>query len=76
MGVSGMPYLIEHGNLVWPKDIILNKFLIALFISISTGLIGLLILYLPNIDLTIKKYAILLVVVAGSIGYIYFISKK
>ena len=54
----------------------MNKFLIALFISISTGLIGLLILYLPNIDLTIKKYAILLVVVAGSIGYIYFISKK
>ncbi len=67
--------LYMHRDLVWTKDI-LNKFLIALLISISTAVIGLVILYLPNIDLTIKKYAILLVVVVGSIGYIYYISKK
>jgi hypothetical protein len=54
----------------------LNKFLIALFISISTAVIGLVVLHLPNVDFTIKKYSILLVVVAGSIGYIYYISKK
>ena len=68
--------LYKHRNLVWTQDIILNKFLIALFISISTAVIGLVILYLPNVDYTIKKYAILLVVVAGSIGYIYYVSKK
>lgn len=70
--------LCMYDDHVWTKDIILNKFLIALFISLSTAVIGLVVLYLPNVDSSIKKCLILIVkyllLAFETLGMSYYIS--
>jgi len=54
----------------------LNKLLNGLSISVSTAFICLIVLYIPYLDFTIKRYLIPILIVVGSLCYIWCISKK